>query len=95
MTTKVTALFRYPVKSLRGTSCDVLELGPRGPLHDREWMVVDDRGHFLTQRTTPRLATLSAQLEGSGVRLLDDTGASVLADATDEIGRASCRERVS
>ncbi|RMG34746.1 MAG: MOSC domain-containing protein, partial [Gammaproteobacteria bacterium] len=46
----LSGLYRYPVKSLRGQACDRLILGPRGPLHDREWMVVDAGGRFLTQR---------------------------------------------
>ncbi len=58
----LSALYRYPVKSLRGQSCERLALGPRGPLHDREWMLVDAEGRFLTQRQMPRMALVDTEL---------------------------------
>lgn len=73
----IAALFHYPVKSLRGVACDALELGPRGPLHDREWMVVDAANRFLTQRTTPVMATLTAALGDDGLTLSDDHGGRI------------------
>ncbi len=57
------ALWRYPVKSLRGTPCARLPIGPRGPEHDREWMLVDADGRFLTQRQQPRMAQIAVTLE--------------------------------
>ncbi|MBS0662668.1 MAG: MOSC domain-containing protein [Verrucomicrobia bacterium] len=58
----VSAIYLYPVKSLRGfavTSADVDELGFVG---DRRFLVVDERGQFLTQRTLPRMALVEAAL---------------------------------
>lgn len=52
----VSGLFVYPVKSCAGTAVQVAELGRRGILHDREFMVVNPDGHFLSQRELPRLA---------------------------------------
>lgn len=72
---QVAALFRYPVKSLRGVEVAELELGPRGPRHDREWMLVDAHDRFLTQRSRPALARLSARLDGESLVLSDDEGA--------------------
>jgi uncharacterized protein YcbX len=60
----VCGLHYYPIKSCRGTSLDVAEIGPRGIVADREWMVVDASGHFLTQRELPRLALVSPRLDG-------------------------------
>src|SRR5205823_5468234 len=54
----VSGLFVYPVKSCAGTALDVAELGERGIVHDREFMVVDRAGHFLTQRQLPRMALI-------------------------------------
>jgi uncharacterized protein YcbX len=71
---RITSLFRYPVKGLRGVACDSLELGPRGPLHDRHWMVVGPDDRFLSQRSTPRMATLNAALTGDGLVLSTDEG---------------------
>lgn len=52
----LSALFVYPVKSLRGTRVDAADLDARGLRHDRRWMVVDEGGGFLTQRQHPRMA---------------------------------------
>lgn len=78
---RIAGLFHYPVKSLRGLAVDELTLEPRGPRHDREWMVVDENGRFLTQRTTPRMATLTACLRGDALELSDDAGAVLHVDA--------------
>ncbi len=56
----------YPVKSLGGirlSSAEVLEKGLRD---DRRWMLVDENGKFMTQRTTPKMALLALKSEGSG-----------------------------
>lgn len=71
----IVGLFHFPVKSLRGVAVESLELEARGPLHDREWMLVDPNGRFLSQRGTPLMATLSASLMSETLRLSDDTGA--------------------
>jgi uncharacterized protein len=54
----VTELNVYPVKSCAGTRLDVAHLEARGIVHDREFMVVDASGDFLTQRELPRLALI-------------------------------------
>lgn len=74
---QVSALVHYPVKSLRGVPVSSLELGPHGPLYDREWMLVDEHDRFLTQRTEPRLATFTAEVVDDSVRLVDAQGASI------------------
>lgn len=79
---RIAGLFHYPVKSLRGLEVDELTLEARGPRHDREWMVVDTNGRFLTQRTTPRMATLTARLRNDRLELSDDSGAMLLVDPT-------------
>ena len=38
-------------------------------MRDREWMVVDARGRFVTQRELPRLALVSAVVEGGALTL--------------------------
>jgi uncharacterized protein len=54
----VTGLFVYPVKSCAGISLQLAELGRRGIVHDREFMVVDPDGQFLSQRELPRMALI-------------------------------------
>jgi len=60
------ALYRYPVKSLRGEAFDTLEVTPRGLALDRRWMVVDADGRFLTQRQQPRMALIQARVGADG-----------------------------
>lgn len=59
----LSVLWRYPVKSLRGQRCERLVIGSRGPVHDREWMLVDEGGRFLTQRQQSRMAQIDVALE--------------------------------
>ena len=59
----------YPVKSLGGCSADVAAVEPRGLRHDRRWMVVDQKGRFLTQRALPRMALVKVGLTPNGLML--------------------------
>lgn len=54
----VSALFVYPVKSMRGIARAQVSLAATGLQWDRQWMVVDAKGTFLSQRTHPRLARI-------------------------------------
>lgn len=54
----LTDLYLYPVKSLGGLRVPDAQLTTRGLRHDRRWLVVDQRGQFLTQRTHPQMALL-------------------------------------
>lgn len=58
----LTGITIYPVKSCRGIHLTECELTPRGLAWDREWMVVDDTGRFVTQREEPRLALVTTQM---------------------------------
>ena len=65
----IAALQVYPVKSCAGIALDTARLHPTGLAHDREWMVVDPVGHFLTQRDAPRMALLGTALDASTLTL--------------------------
>ena len=65
----ITALHTYPVKSCRGLSLADVKLTRRGLAYDREWMVVDTAGHFLTQRDLPRMALIETALTLNTLRL--------------------------
>lgn len=58
----LSALYIYPIKSLRGIALDHCAVTSRGFEHDRRWMLVDAKGKFLTQRQQPRLALVSVAL---------------------------------
>ena len=55
---RLSGLFVYPIKSCAGLAVDGWDLDERGLAGDRSYMVVDDRGVFLTQREAPQLATV-------------------------------------
>lgn len=63
-------LYLHPVKSARAVRAMEADVGPTGLAHDREFMVVDPRGDFLTQREHPELARLGARIE-DGVLVLE------------------------
>ncbi len=53
----------YPVKSLGGIASDEAKVERRGLQYDRRWMLVDDRGRFVSQREIPRMALLGTAIE--------------------------------
>ena len=70
---RLTGLHIYPVKGLRGTDLRAAAVEPCGLAGDRRWMVVDEQGHFLTQRQLPAMARFDAALSETTLRLgLDD-----------------------
>lgn len=81
---RVARLFRYPLKSARGTSVTSLELGPTGPAGDRRWMVLDNDGEPVTLREEAGLALL-------GARLTDDGGLALVWNGGEG---GSCEARV-
>jgi uncharacterized protein YcbX len=58
----VSHLHVYPVKSCRGVPLGTALLDRWGIQHDRNWMVVDAEGRFISQRTQPRLALIEPAL---------------------------------
>ncbi len=73
----IAALNLYPVKSARGIALARAGIAPRGlvtgigpeTVGDRDWMVVDGDGRFVTQREHPRLARVGVAVEGSALWL--------------------------
>lgn len=59
----------YPVKSCGGFAADAWEVDEFGFRLDRRWMIVNERGHFHTQRTRPRLALIRTALAGQTLSL--------------------------
>jgi uncharacterized protein len=60
----ISDLFVYPVKSCAGLRMQEVSIVPTGFAFDRNWMVVDADGNFVTQREYPTLALVKPQLNG-------------------------------
>ena len=67
----------YPIKSCTGISVASAELKPRGFAGDRRYMLVDERGRFLTQREHPRMALIRVR-ESTGGWAVDAPGQATL-----------------
>ncbi len=58
----IAQLFIYPVKSCAGIELSVSDITACGLKRDREWMIVDQTGLFLTQRQIPHMVWITPLL---------------------------------
>jgi len=65
----VSALCVYPVKSARGIARERVSLTATGFEWDRQWMIVNSRGVFLSQRTHPQLARIVPEVTARALLL--------------------------
>ncbi len=66
MTSKVISqLYYYPIKSCQGIAVQSLEIESLGPKSDREWMIVDEQGQFMTQRQHPQMSLIKVGWDDS------------------------------
>lgn len=63
VTAHISRLFIYPVKSCAGIEVDEAVLTETGLALDRNWMVVDVHGQFVTQREHPSLALVCPHIQ--------------------------------
>lgn len=63
------SLHIHPIKSCRGHAVEEAWLDRFGLIGDRRFLVVDERGQFLTQRAVPRLALIEPRLDGATLTL--------------------------
>ena len=77
MTLRLTGINIYPIKSCRGIALSEWETDTFGLRFDRRWMVVDETGTFITQRTHPRMALVTVKV-GDGVLQIDAPGMPTL-----------------
>jgi uncharacterized protein YcbX len=75
---QVSELFIYPIKSLGGISVRSAIVTSRGLQHDRRWMLVNEHGHFITQRELPKMALLKASVESDGIAVYHHSKESIL-----------------
>jgi len=69
---RLSALYRFPLKSAIGERLEAAQLDELGLSGDRRWMVVDaESGRFLTQRLLPQMTQLKARWQGTDRLLLN------------------------
>ena len=66
---KVSQINIYPVKSCAGLAFQSAHVVDTGFEYDRQWMVVDGEGKFITQRQYAKMSLVKTSLIDNGVRL--------------------------
>jgi uncharacterized protein YcbX len=80
----LSALYLYPVKSLRGVAVEAGEVDALGLAGDRRFLVVDENNRFLTQRALGKMARIATALDARNLTLsADGAGAVSVARASD------------
>jgi uncharacterized protein len=69
MDLRLSQLYIYPIKSLGGIALSQAVVEERGLQHDRRWMLVDEQGQFMTQRSFAAMALLQVQLTSDGLQV--------------------------
>jgi MOSC domain-containing protein len=77
---RIASLHIYPVKSCRGIDVDSFLMTPTGPEWDRRWMIVTAADQFITQRTHPKLATITVAIGDGKLRLSAEGQAPLVLD---------------
>lgn len=85
---RVASLHIHPVKGMRAINLERARVEMRGLENDRRWLVIDQNGVFLTQRSHPHLATITARITPAGIALsADGFGDIAIARPSGEIRR--------
>jgi uncharacterized protein len=66
----VSKIYIFPIKSCAGISLKSAEVTPRGLAYDRRWLLVDEVGVHVTQRTKPQLVHFVPTIKESGILLV-------------------------
>ena len=62
-------IFIYPVKSLGGFEVAAAKMQIQGLEYDRRWMLVDDKGKFVTQRNIASMTQVSTEMTNTSLVL--------------------------
>lgn len=71
---KIAKLWIYPIKSMGGISVRSAAFDERGFVNDRRWMLVDESGQFLSQRSLPKMAAFRLRIIKSGISVTAPDG---------------------
>lgn len=70
---RLTELTLYPIKSCAGIALESAQVTAKGlyfsGVYDREWMLVDTQGMFITQREYPKMAAIRPSIVGDELHL--------------------------
>lgn len=66
---QLSEIWIYPVKSLAGIQLEASKVTQRGLEFDRRWMLVDEKGVFISQREYPELALFHPKIEEGFVEI--------------------------
>lgn len=84
---RLSALYRYPLKSAKAETLQAIGLDKLGLDGDRRWMLVDEAsGRFLTQRAVAQMSQLSALWNAEGGLTLSAPGHSPIDIALPDSG---------
>ena len=91
MVIRLSAIHLYPVKGVRGVTATHAQVESKGLRHDRRWMIVDDEGNFLSQRSHPALARLAGRFDGHHLELTAPVQTPLSLDTPDGTQRIAVR----
>lgn len=66
---QLSEIWIYPVKSLAGIRLEKSRVTQRGLEYDRRWMLVDEKGVFVTQRKYPQLVLFQPKIDGGFMQI--------------------------
>lgn len=84
---KISALYIYPIKSCGGIELQGVRFDDRGPQLDRRFMVIDQDGQMVTQRTAPKLALVKPALAPTALSVTGPPGTLKVPLSGGEVGR--------
>lgn len=87
---RVAGLHIYPIKSCAGLALPSVALAPTGFAQDRQWMLVDADGEFVTQREHARLALVRPALANDGTLRVTAPGSMPLTLPAEAAGESLC-----
>jgi uncharacterized protein YcbX len=82
----VSSLHVYPLKSASAIALDRAQVGDRGFVGDRRWMLVDDSDEFITQRSHPELARIRTSIDSDSLRFEHGSSAALVVPRALESG---------
>ena len=87
MTTLILSdIFIYPVKSLGGFRVEKWEVVSTGLKYDRQWMLIDKDGQFLSQRKLAEMALIQTQITHNQLIISAPLQEDLILSLTPELG---------